>query len=222
LIAYLIAVHSLLVYLLVVHFAPSFISFTRFSTGQVPDPTEERPVSTPLPVPSLLSDLTPEPSEPLPAEDASAVPPAGPATGGLLIPVAGVRRDQLRDTFSEARSEGLVHEAIDIPAPLGTPVLAAGDGTIVKFWDSERGGITIYQLSSDQKYFYYYAHLQRRSESIKEGDKVKQGSVIGYVGDTGNAGSGNYHLHFGVSIVTDPKRYWEGTNVNPYYLLRGP
>src|SRR5690242_4223109 len=79
---------------------------------------------------------------PSPGGASSPTPLISPA--GLIIPVAGVRADQLRDTFSEARSEGRVHDAIDIPAPPGTPVLAAVNGKIIKLFQSERGGTTIY------------------------------------------------------------------------------
>jgi len=138
----------------------------------------------------------------------------------LIIPVAGVRPDQLIDTFDDARSEGRVHDAIDIPAPAGTPVLAASAGKILKLFQSERGGTTIYQLSSDEKTVYYYAHLQSYADGLTEGKLVRQGETIAYVGDTGNAGVGNYLLHFSIASVTDPERYWEGTNINPYPLLR--
>jgi murein DD-endopeptidase MepM/ murein hydrolase activator NlpD len=138
----------------------------------------------------------------------------------LIIPVVGVRPDQLLDTFTEARSEGRLHDAIDIPAPAGTPVVAAADGEIIKLFQSERGGTTIYQLSPDKKLVFYYAHLQRYADGLVAGKFIKQGEVIGYVGDTGNAGAGNYHLHFSISVIADPKRYWEGTNINPYPLLR--
>jgi murein DD-endopeptidase MepM/ murein hydrolase activator NlpD len=137
----------------------------------------------------------------------------------LIIPVAGVRADQLVDTFSAARSEGRVHDAIDIPSPLGTPVLAVANGKIVKLFQSERGGITIYQLSSDEKFIYYYAHLDRYAEGLSEGGTATQGETIAYVGDTGNAGPGNYHLHFSIAITSNPKRWWEGVNINPYPLL---
>lgn len=138
----------------------------------------------------------------------------------LIIPVAGIKPENLRDTFKDARSEGRIHDAIDIMAAQGTPVLAAADGEIVRFFDSERGGITTYQFSRDKKFIYYYAHLQRRADGIQEHQFVKQGTVIGYVGDTGNAGAGNFHLHFAIWTVDDPKRYWNGTNINPYPLLR--
>lgn len=138
----------------------------------------------------------------------------------LIIPVVGVRPDQLLDTFTDARSEGRVHDAIDIPAPAGTPVVAAADGEIIKLFQSERGGTTIYQLSPNKKLVFYYAHLQRYADGLVPGKFVRQGEVIGYVGDTGNPGAGNFHLHFSISVIPDPKRYWEGTNINPYPLLR--
>ena len=138
----------------------------------------------------------------------------------LIIPVADVRPDQLQDTFDDARSEGRVHDAIDIMAPAGTPVLAAANGKILKLFQSDRGGTTIYQSSADEKTVYYYAHLQSYANGLSEGTVVRQGDVIAYVGDTGNAGAGNYHLHFSVAAVSDPKRYWEGTNINPYPMLR--
>jgi murein DD-endopeptidase MepM/ murein hydrolase activator NlpD len=86
-------------------------------------------------------------------------------------------------------------------------------------FQSERGGTTIYQLSADKKLIFYYAHLQQYAPGLVEGMFVKQGQVIAYVGDTGNAGAGNYHLHFSIAVTSDPKRYWEGTNINPYPLL---
>ena len=137
----------------------------------------------------------------------------------LIIPVAGVRPDQLQDTFDDARSEGRVHDAIDIIAPANTPVLAAANGKIIKLFQSERGGTTIYQLSQDEKMIFYYAHLARYADNLTEGAVVRQGDTIAYVGDTGNAGAGNYHLHFSIALTEDPKRYWEGTNINPYPLL---
>jgi murein DD-endopeptidase MepM/ murein hydrolase activator NlpD len=173
---------------------------------QPADPTPAMATPTPEPIP---------PSATNPTLSDSFV-----GTMKLIIPVAGVRPDQLLDTFSDARSEGRVHDAIDIPAPAGTPVLAAADGEIVKLFQSERGGTTVYQLSTDKKLVYYYAHLQRYADGLAVGKLVRQGEVIAYVGDTGNAGAGNYHLHFSIAAINDPKRYWEGTNINPYPLLR--
>ena len=139
---------------------------------------------------------------------------------GLIIPVAGISSEQLLDTFSAARGEGRVHDAIDIPAPQGTPVLAVAGGKILKLFQSKAGGTTVYHLSGDEKFIYYYAHLDRYAEGLHEGQIVRQGETVAYVGDTGNAGTGNYHLHFSIAITSDPKRWWEGIKINPYPLLR--
>lgn len=192
--------------------------------------TVASPTVSPIAVASPALSLSPTPSPTPPTNDVP-VNVSSPATAAiansyvgtlkLIIPVNGVRPDQLIDTFADARSEGRVHDAIDIPAAAGTPVLAAADGEIVKLFQSERGGITIYQLNVDKKLIFYYAHLQRYADGLTEGKVVKQGEVIAYVGDTGNAGTGNFHLHFSIAVAADPKRYWEGTNINPYPLLRG-
>ncbi|HEY0376184.1 MAG TPA: peptidoglycan DD-metalloendopeptidase family protein [Pyrinomonadaceae bacterium] len=181
-------------------------------------PVAEPTLTVPSPRPSVESTVAPTPST-----ETQSTPQASssqPAPGSLLIPVAGVRPEELRDTFQESRAAGRTHDAIDIPAPRGTPVLAAADGRIVKLWQSVPGGTTIYQLDPDNTTVYYYAHLDRYADGLAEGHFARRGEVIAYVGDTGNAGAGNYHLHFSVLIVTDPKRYWDGANVNPYPLLK--
>ncbi len=192
----------------------------------VPSPAVS-PLPSPSPVISPTQVETATPTEPgaSPSPQNTATPADLDALGfvgklNLIVPVAGVRPDQLLDTFTDARSEGRSHDAIDIPAAAGTPVVAASDGEIVKLFQSDRGGTTIYQLTPDKKLILYYAHLQGYAPGVVAGKAVKQGEVIAYVGDTGNAGAGNYHLHFSISIVPDPKRYWEGTNINPYPLLR--
>jgi murein DD-endopeptidase MepM/ murein hydrolase activator NlpD len=185
------------------------------------------PTQTATPIVEEVPQSIPSPSSTAPAENAAdSLGDSAAAQNNeivvikkLIIPVQGVKASDLRDTFKDARSEGRVHDAIDIMAPMGAPVLAAADGEIARFFDSEKGGITIYQFSADKKLIYYYAHLQRRADTVQEHQFVKQGTVIGYVGDTGNAGAGNTHLHFAVWTVTDPKRYWDGTNINPYTLL---
>lgn len=186
---------------------------------QVPPPPVQ---TTPSPEPTSALSPSVEPTvEPSPVESApEAVPGAASDEAKLLIPVAGVTADQLQDTFDDARSEGRVHNAIDIMAPRGTPVLAAADGTVLKLFWSERGGNTIYQLGTDGRTVYYYAHLDRYADGLTEGRALRRGEMIGYVGDTGNAGPGNYHLHFAVYIVEDPKRYWDGQPINPYPLLK--
>ena len=141
------------------------------------------------------------------------------ASRNLLIPVEGVRPNQLRDTYNQARSEGRQHDAIDIMAPQGVPVLAATDGTVTRLFQSERGGTTLYQIDPSGLYAYYYAHLARYADGIAEGKQVRRGDVIAYVGDTGNAGFGNFHLHFAISKITSPRKWSGGDPINPYPLL---
>lgn len=143
-----------------------------------------------------------------------------PALARLEIPVAGVRPGQLRDSFDAPRSGGRRHRAIDIMAPRGTPVVAAADGVILRLRSGSLGGITLYQRAADRRTILYYAHLERYAAGVREGMPVRRGETIAYVGDTGNAGRGNYHLHFGISVVDDPNQYWGGRDVNPYPLLR--
>jgi murein DD-endopeptidase MepM/ murein hydrolase activator NlpD len=154
------------------------------------------------------------------SEDPSATPSAiGPT--GLLLPVAGVRAEQLVDTYADARSEGRVHDAIDIMAPRGTPVFAASDGTVAKLFASERGGLTIYEFDPTSTWVYYYAHLDRYADGLAEGQALRRGDVIAYVGSSGNASPDAPHLHFEVSRLGPEKRWWQATPVDPYPLLGG-
>jgi murein DD-endopeptidase MepM/ murein hydrolase activator NlpD len=121
----------------------------------------------------------------------------------------------------DRRGGGRAHQALDIPAPLGTPVLAADHGTIRKLHLSAPGGITIYQFNTDETLVYYYAHLQRYAPGVIEGKKVVQGEVIGYVGVSGNAPPGTPHLHFSIARLPPTKEWWKGDPVNPYPLLKG-
>ncbi|HEX8320367.1 M23 family metallopeptidase [Longimicrobium sp.] len=147
---------------------------------------------------------------------------AAPAVGAsLAIPVRGIGPQQLRDSYNDARSGGRTHNAIDIMAPQGSPVVAAADGVIHRLRTGGMGGITIYQVGEDGRTLFYYAHLERYAAGIREGQRVRRGEVIAYVGDTGNAGPGNYHLHFSVGRLTSMERWWESENVNPYPLLAG-
>lgn len=185
-----------------------------------PSPVYEPSAFTTPPPVSLASPSSEASPAATPSPDNTTAQSTPSPTVGLIIPVAGVTRDQLLDTFSAARGDGRVHDAIDIAAPKGTPVLAVSPGKILKLFQSKAGGTTIYQLSGDEKFIYYYAHLDRYANGLYEGRFVIQGETIAYVGDTGNAGAGNYHLHFSIATTSDPKRWWEGVNVNPYPLLR--
>jgi murein DD-endopeptidase MepM/ murein hydrolase activator NlpD len=138
----------------------------------------------------------------------------------LEMPVRGVEEKQLRDTFSDARGTR-AHEAIDIMAPRHTPVVAVDDGVIAKVFTSPGGGgLTIYQFDPGSTYCYYYAHLDRYAEGIRDGVRVRRGQVIGYVGSTGNASPDAPHLHFAIFRLTPERQWWKGEPINPYPVLR--
>ena len=137
----------------------------------------------------------------------------------ILIPVVGITSADLRDTFAEVRGGGRTHRAMDILAPRGTPVVAAVDGTIRKLFTSKAGGLTIYQFDRAEERVYYYAHLDSYASGLAEGAFVAQGSVIGYVGITGNAPADTPHLHFSIETLPPTKEWWKGEPVNPYPLL---
>ena len=142
---------------------------------------------------------------------------------GLTVPVAGVSVEELVDTYGRARAGGArIHDAIDIMAPAGTPVLAAAEGTVEKlFFSRSGGGITVYVRSPDGQWIYYYAHLQEYAPGLTEGQRVERGARLGSVGSTGNASPAGPHLHFAVHRM-DPGDDWHGgTPVNPYPLLAG-
>ncbi|KQN26921.1 peptidase M23 [Sphingomonas sp. Leaf33] len=153
-----------------------------------------------------------------PAQDAAPVV----APSGLIIPVQGVTARQMVDSWGQARGGGTrAHTGIDIMAPGGSSVLAAAGGRIERVFESGAGGHTIYVRSHDGRWIYYYAHLGAYAPELREGAAVRAGQQIGLVGDTGNAGAGNYHLHFGMSRMAPGERWYAGTPVNPYPLLAG-
>jgi murein DD-endopeptidase MepM/ murein hydrolase activator NlpD len=137
----------------------------------------------------------------------------------LLIPVEGIKLAQLSDNFDQPRGKERHHEALDIMAPKGTKVLAAADGKVVKLFNSKPGGLTVYQFDPTEKYAYYYAHLDRYADGVKEGSVLKRGELVGYVGTTGNASPDAPHLHFAVVELTPKKEWWKGTPLNPYPML---
>jgi murein DD-endopeptidase MepM/ murein hydrolase activator NlpD len=165
---------------------------------------------------------------PLSARQKAPTPPAEPqrpalvvGPGGLAIPVAGIRPEQLQDTYTQSRAGGArVHNAIDIMAPRGTPVVSAAPGTIEKLYFSRGGGgISAYVRSQDGQWIYYYAHLDAYAPGLREGQQVAQGDPIGTVGFTGNANPAGPHLHFAVHRMAEGEDWHEGTAVNPYPLL---
>jgi peptidoglycan LD-endopeptidase LytH len=151
-----------------------------------------------------------------PVPDTTAYP-----VGRLSPPIAGLKVSDIHDTFDQAREAGARrHEATDIMAARGTPVLAMDDGTIRKLFDSRQGGLTIYLFDKLNRYCYYYAHLDRYAEGLQEGQTVSRGTVIGYVGSTGNADPSAPHLHLAIYELGPEKNWAEGnTPLNPYPLL---
>ena len=141
------------------------------------------------------------------------------ASRNLVVPVQGVSPDDLVDTFSQIRGPERRHEAIDIPAPRGTPVVAVTDGEVVRTSVHDSGGISLYLLAPDGQTIFYYAHLLDYAEGIRAGARVRQGDVVGFVGDTGNPGAGNYHLHFEVMTAPNARQYHALRPRNPYPLL---
>ena len=141
-------------------------------------------------------------------------------TRNLVVPVSGVERRVLTPTFSDPRAGGKrVHEALDIMASRGTPVVAADSGTIVRLFQSKPGGTTIYQFDPSGTYCYYYAHLDRYAEGVAQGSAVERGQTIGYVGSTGNASPDAPHLHFAIFRLGPEKHWWEGVAIDPYPVL---
>ena len=166
---------------------------------------------------------------------ASAAPNAAPGTpgasptptpllakGALLIPVQGIEPSALRDTYDEQRGGGSrTHEALDIPAQRGTPVLSATGGRVLKLFDSKAGGKMVYAADSSERFILMYAHLDAYAPGLAEGQALRRGQVIGTVGTTGNAPPNVPHLHFAIARSNDVKVWWKGAPVNPYPLLAG-
>lgn len=178
------------------------------------------------PAPASLPPLPPEPGPRLPEAPETPIDaerslggPHTQAPSALLIPVSGIEAAQLDDSFADGRGGTRVHEAIDIMAPAGTPVLAAADGRVAKLFSSKPGGLTVYQFDPGETVAYYYAHLDRYAENLAEGQQLKRGDLIGYVGSSGNADPAAPHLHFAVFMLGPEKQWWKGTAINPYPLL---
>ncbi|URD61471.1 M23 family metallopeptidase [Sphingomonas sp. KRR8] len=142
---------------------------------------------------------------------------------GLALPVAGVKTSELVDTYAASRGGGSrVHNAIDIMAPEGRPVIAAAPGTVEKLFNSiGKGGLTVYVRSDDGRWMYYYAHLSAYDANLKEGMKIRRGDPIGLVGHTGDASADGPHLHLAINRMAPGERWWQGEPINPYPLLAG-
>jgi peptidoglycan LD-endopeptidase LytH len=172
---------------------------------------------------TIISDGAP--TAPATLAAAGAPPPVSTpllARGALLIPVQGIEPSALHDTYSELRGGGTrPHEALDIPAARGTPVLSATGGRVLKLFNSKAGGKMVYAADSSERFILMYAHLDAYADGLAEGQPLRRGQVIGTVGTTGNAPPSVPHLHFAIARSNDVKVWWKGAPVNPYPLL-GP
>ena len=190
------------------------------STAPVVAPATQ---AAPSPAAENTASPTASAQTPIAAAASTITPPIqSPAADTLLIPVAGVVASQLTDTFNDTRDGTRRHEALDIMASRGTPVLAASDGKVAKLFTSVPGGLTIYEFDPTATYAYYYAHLDHYAPGLVEGQSLKRGDLIGYVGSSGDASPEAPHLHFAISVLGPEKQWWKGTPVNPYPLLATP
>jgi murein DD-endopeptidase MepM/ murein hydrolase activator NlpD len=184
-------------------------------TAQVPPESAPPPAVTAPPVtPPTAQAPLPSVRNPGDVEGAQLL-----AQRKLVVPVVGVAPGLLADTYDQGRGQR-PHEAMDILAPAGTPVVAVDNGRIAKLFTSKPGGLTVYHFDEQGRLAYYYAHLQRYAEGLHEGMDVKRGDLIGYVGSTGNADPGAPHLHFAVFKLGPDRKWWQGDAVNPYPALR--
>lgn len=128
----------------------------------------------------------------------------------LAMPVQGISKSKVSDSWHAPRSGNRKHEGQDILAPRGTPVLSATEGYVVRVGENRLGGKTVSVMGAGGR-VYYYAHLDSYAPNIATGDHVTPQTVLGFVGDTGNAAGTSPHLHFGV--------YTRGGALNPFPLL---
>ncbi|MEN1973419.1 peptidoglycan DD-metalloendopeptidase family protein [Luteimonas sp. MJ204] len=182
-------------------------------------PATGSPTAAPAAAAETPAETRVLPRSGLPADPGRSVDSVAGPPPGLMVPVRGVAPSELSPTFEDARSEGRVHEALDIMAPAGTPVLAVADGHVEKLFDSRLGGLTIYQFDPGARFAYYYAHLERYAPGLAEQQQVRRGEVIGYVGSSGNADPAAPHLHFAIFLLGPEKQWWKGTAIDPYPLF---
>jgi murein DD-endopeptidase MepM/ murein hydrolase activator NlpD len=183
-------------------------------------PPPDVPLETPVPA-AVIAPIRTETAAPLVITSTTPTMHDADAPRPMIVPVAGIAKTALHDMFNESRGNRR-HEAIDILAPTGTPVIATDDGVVKKLFTSKPGGLTVYQFDPDQRFCYYYAHLDRYAAGLHEGQLLRRGEILGYVGTTGNAPKNAPHLHFALIRLDQERRWWKGTYVNPYPWLSAP
>ena len=171
----------------------------------------ERPIKTASKMPPVAPDVM------TPTETQSHI--AELRRKKLRVPLDGADIEKVKGNFFLGRV-GHMHEAIDLVAPRNTPIHAVEDGRVERLFESKNGGLTIYQKDKSGKYVYYHAHLESYEEGLKQGDEIKAGQVIGYVGTSGNAPPNTPHLHFAISTLGPQDSVFRGTALDPYEVFK--
>ena len=174
------------------------IAITRMIRAPNPTPSTAGPAGV-VPTPAELSALA----------------------ASLVVPVAGVMPSELHSDFHAPRGGGTrQHNALDIPAPRGTPVISATSGRVLRLFDSKAGGLMIYAADATERFILMYGHLDRYATGVHDGMQLERGQTIGYVGTTGNAPPTVPHLHFAIARTNNVNRWWNGTPVDPAPLFK--
>jgi murein DD-endopeptidase MepM/ murein hydrolase activator NlpD len=132
--------------------------------------------------------------------------------GPYVFPVIG--QTSFSDTWGAARANVGWHHGVDIFAPLGSPVVAVADGALFSVGWNTIGGNRVWLRDRGGDYF-YYAHLSAFSRVAVDGRRVRAGTVIGFVGNTGDAAGTPFHLHFEVHPVSLLSLGYDGA-VDPF------
>jgi len=185
--------------------------------GRLPAPIGPAPPGSPAAPGNQPAPIGPRP--PATHGEADRIAPDLTRLPHLAMPLSGLDPKKLADTFNEMR-DGRKHEALDIMAARGTPVLAVAEGNVAKLFTSKAGGLTVYQFDDSRTYCYYYAHLDRYAPGLQEGTLLRPGQTLGYVGSTGNASAKAPHLHFAVFKLGPEKKWWVGTAIDPLPMLK--
>jgi murein DD-endopeptidase MepM/ murein hydrolase activator NlpD len=177
--------------------------------ASVPDTMRAITIPNPTPSTAGAAGVAPTPDE-LSALAAS-----------LVVPVAGVMPSELRSDFHTPRSGGArQHNALDIPAPRGTPVISATSGRVLRLFSSKAGGLMVYAADATERFILMYGHLDRYADGLADGMRLERGQTIGYVGTTGNAPPNVPHLHFAIARTNNVKRWWNGEPIDPAPLFK--
>jgi murein DD-endopeptidase MepM/ murein hydrolase activator NlpD len=139
----------------------------------------------------------------------------------IAMPLDGIDPATLHSNFNERRGGGTrQHEALDMMAPRRTPIRSAAKGRVLKLFTSVNGGLMVYAADSSERFILMYAHLDGYEPSLRDGQPLARGQLLGYVGSTGNAAANAPHLHFAIARSADVKRWSKGKPIDPLPVLQ--